>query len=115
MAFYNYFETLIQDIKEFIEREGLIVNDETKDEIYNMMWNEDCITGNGSGSYFFNKEQAREALRGNEERFWECADEFEYPLENFVKDPEGADVCIRCCLLGAAFDKVVEEIETRKD
>lgn len=72
-------------------------------EFYDALWTDDSVTGNGSGSYFFNAVKAKDAIS---EFIW--SDEFNYMCEEFGDSvehcmemgPEGVDVSIRCWMLG---------------
>ena len=73
---------------------------------------DDSVTGNASGSYFFNRENARDALYGNEEFLSDAFTDFGYGAET-LEDPETCDVLVRCYLLSEClsdiFDDLVEE------
>jgi hypothetical protein len=60
---YDYRKALMSDIKAYIRENGF----ENKGyyELYDLLWVEDSVTGNGSGSYTFNRCQAKEYLKGN--------------------------------------------------
>ena len=70
---YNYLEAVTEDALEFIRdnydvedlRENLNRRDEFEQELNDEMWCADSVTGNGSGSYFFNSNRAAEALMHN--------------------------------------------------
>lgn len=85
----------------------------TKEELietlYDDMWIDDSVTGNGSGSYTFNTWKARCNLWNNEELIEEVTKEFEITPEN-ASNPEFMDVSIRCYLLGGAIEPVIDEI-----
>ena len=61
MQNYDYKEALVSDIKDFWEDSDAWQEIEDRDELEETMndelWAEDSITGNGSGSYFFNREE----------------------------------------------------------
>ena len=111
---YNYRENVKEDIKNYImenyekeEIESLDYND-----LYDELWVEDSVTGNGSGSYTFNTWEAEENISHNHELLKEAQDEFGYlPTEYISKGAEWADVTIRCYLLGQLLDEALEELK----
>lgn len=84
------------------------------DVVYDNIFVDDAVTGNGSGSYFFNGAKAREAVADAiwDEKILDALSEIgisgdriaEYLRDN---DAESLDVCIRCAML----DEVYGEIE----
>lgn len=114
---YNYREEMIKDIKEQMKEDGIInklmSGEIDKEEAFEMMhddyWIKDNITGNGSGSHFFNTYKAEEAICHNWDLIEEAQNEFG-PIE-FSRGPEYIDVCIRCYLLGECISTVLDEIE----
>lgn len=116
---YNYLESIKEDVKNYIEenKENESYNfdniEEVKELLYDDLWADDSVTGNGSGSYYCNAYKAREALQGNEELLIEALETFGNDAESYKRsltDPEFADVTIRCYLLSQAIDEVVEEM-----
>lgn len=116
---YNYLENIKEDIKAYIEenKENKNYNFNNKEELKNLLyddlWIDDSVTGNGSGSYYCNSYKAREALTGNEDLLVNALEEFGNDAESYKRsltDPEFADVTIRCYLLGQAINEVLEEL-----
>lgn len=69
---YDYEEAVRSDIKDYIlenyDRNDLSDfddEDDFKDCLFDILVNEDAITGNASGSYYCNRYKAQEALNGN--------------------------------------------------
>lgn len=60
---YNYRRALMNDIEAYIRENGC--DGMNHDDLYDLLWIEDSVTGNGSGSYTFNRCQAKEYLKGN--------------------------------------------------
>lgn len=121
---YDYLKNIKEDVKNYIEEnkenESYNFNDkeEVKQLLYDDLWIDDSVTGNGSGSYYCNSYDARESLQGNEELLIEALEEFGNDAESYKRsltDPEFADVTIRCYLLSQAIDEVVEEMTTEKN
>ena len=115
---YNYLESIKEDVKSYIEEnkenESYDWNnlEEVKELLYDDLWIDDSVTGNGSGSYYCNSYKAREALQGNEDLLVEALEEFGNDAESYKRsltDPEFADVTIRCYLLSQAIDEALKE------
>lgn len=87
--------------------------DSLEESMNDDLWAEDSVTGNGSGSFFFNREEARDAVRGNEDDLVEAIEEFGNDIESYKKaltDPEWADVTLRCYFLGQAISEALDEL-----
>lgn len=105
----------IQDYKQEL-REDILTHAEEMvgycgsfEDFRDSCWIDDGVTGNGSGSYTFNRNQAEENVKDLifSDELLEMFKEFGYervPLEN---GPEFIDVSIRCFLL----DEVLNDIE----
>lgn len=119
---YNYLENVTADAKQailenmndwnFTDREDLeeIANDN--------LWADDNVTGNGSGSYTFNREAAKEYVTRSDDGMDTLRDavrEFDCEHEAFSafleEDWEYLDVTIRCYLLGQAISAAIDELE----
>ena len=115
---YNYLEELKSDIKNYINEVASDYMDcedmdELRDSLYDNLWDEDSVTGNGSGSYTFNREKAKEYVSDNMDLMVEAYKEFN-SIERLVDDLEALDfetidVTIRCYLLSQALDEVLED------
>ncbi len=85
--------------------------DEAWDEFYEDLFVDDSVTGNGSGSYWFNSKKAEESLGEfiwDEDIVWLLGD-MGYTVEEVVKrGPEVTDVIIRCAMLGYVEGAVKE-------
>ena len=110
---YNYLKNLEADIIMYIKDnkniEDLQKDDDLFDTLYDELWAEDSVTGNGSGSYTFNAAQAEQNLAGNLGLLADCLTEFGHDVE-ILRNPEACDVLIRCFLLGEALQNVITEI-----
>lgn len=121
---YNYFENVTADAKaailenmndwSFTDREELeeIANDE--------LWANDSVTGNGSGSYTFNREAAKEYVTRSDDGLDTLRDAVQdFGCEHeaftaFLEDNwEYLDVTIRCYLLGQAISAALDELEEK--
>lgn len=115
---YNYLEELKSDIKNYINEAASDYMDcedmdELRDSLYDNLWDEDSVTGNGSGSYTFNREKAKEYVSDNMDLMVEAYKEYD-SIESLVDDLEALDfetidVTIRCYLLSPALDEVLED------
>lgn len=121
---YDYLENMKEDVENYVEenKENESYNwdnlEEAKKLLYDDLWIDDSVTGNGSGSYYCNSYKAREALQGNEDLLVEALEEFGNDAESYKRsltDPEFADVCIRCYLLHQAIDEVLKEMTEEKN
>lgn len=84
-------------------------------EIERNLWEEDSVTGNGSGSYTMSATKAIENVR---DAIWtpgfrRMADEWDVDLNEALDDPEGLDVKIRCYLLGKLHGAIAEKFAAR--
>ena len=76
--------------------------DDAWDAFYEDLFMDDSVTGNASGSYWFNSKKAEESLG---EFIWDkdivwLFEEMGYTIEDVVKrGPEEVDVIIRCAML----------------
>lgn len=119
----DYIEQIKSDIKDYISENNVVLFDEdgeldelAKEQLYDSLWIEDSVTGNGSGSYTFNSYKAHENIMDAGDVIREMVDEFgieaETVAEKFLnEDWEYWDVSIRCYLLGEALEEAIEEME----
>lgn len=110
---YDYMENLKGDIKDYIEENKEYLKGNDENELYDIMFLEDSITGNASGSYYCNTWKAEESLCHNMDLLIEALEMFGYD-ESFnamEKGAEWCDVTIRCYLLGQALSEVLDEID----
>lgn len=97
------------DLSQADDRDELIelLNDE--------LFTDDSVTGNGSGSYTFNADQAaRNVFSDSEGRdllVQACREFCVEDMGEYILDPEAADVTIRCYLLPDCLDDVADALE----
>lgn len=109
---YNYYEEVKEDVKEYLR------NTDERDEqtLYDEMFIDDSVTGNGSGSYTFSTWEAEENLCHNMDLLEEAANEFGCDIGSLIKEgAESCDVTIRCYLLGQILQEVLEEMEEEEE
>lgn len=124
---YNYKEEMKKDIIAEIEdtyskeqiAERMEDRDSFAEELNDDLWIADNVTGNGSGSYTFNRYTAKEYVTDNMELCIEALREFcveaETIAEKFLsEDWEYFDVTIRCYLLGSMIEEALDQIENEK-
>ena len=121
---YDYEEAVRSDIKDYIlenyDRNDLADfddEDDFKDCLIDILVNEDSITGNASGSYYFNSYKAQEALNGNMDLLRDACEELnlsnEEVGERFLDgDFEYFDCTVRCYIVIGTnvIEDVVDEL-----
>ena len=125
MEKYNYREAVCEDIRDWLrwhdefkadhaDEHGVWVRDDNRDEIAgelnDLLWVEDSVTGNGSGSYTFNRWTAEENLCHNWDLLCDAWEEFGDVPNLRTLGAEGADVVIRCYLLSECIETVLDEL-----
>lgn len=117
---YDYEEAVFNDAKEaileyinFHKDEGDLPDDieDMRDDLHDVLWTEDSVTGNGSGSYTFSRIMAELYLIGNSDLYEQALEEFG---GKFEVEPENRDIAIRGYLLGDAIDKALEDEDVKK-
>ena len=117
---YNYREAMREDVRQAIsEKENWIGKPITEayedageayDQLFDDLWVDDSVTGNGSGSYTFNTYKAEEYICHNLDLLEEAMSEFGCEDINALeKGAEWCDVTIRCYLLGEVLREVWSE------
>ena len=121
MRDYNYRKAMKEDIYNYLEDNYYMLDlpedteeidfEELYNDLYDKMWIADGVTGNASGSYFFNSYEAEEALFGNLDLLAEACDELCTNTDILKDGAETCDVTIRCYLLGEVLADVLDEIK----
>ena len=115
MEKYNYFEAVKNAVLDYINENEIKVTTGNKDELaeqlHDDLWANDSVTGNGSGSYFFNTWKAEEALCHNLDLLGEACEEFGSTADLLKDGAEACDVTIRCYLLPQAISEALDELE----
>ena len=117
---YNYYENVKNDVENYIKenKEYFKATDleELEEELNEQCWISDSVTGNGSGSYTFNKYEAEKNLNGNWDLLQEALEEFGCSDVNPIKKgAEWCDVTIRCYVLSQAISSLLEQMEENND
>lgn len=120
MTKYNYMEAVKEDVKNYIDCEINFADfdslEELEEKLNDELWTVDSVTGNASGSYTFNREQAKKYVLDNMDLLNEMCSEFGIDAETIGQkfldnEYEWMDVSIRCYLLGAAISEVLDDLE----
>ena len=123
MEKYDYERSIIRDILDYIHDNHITIDwTDTEDDIaeylIDMLWNEDCITGNsGDGSYYDTEEKCESYLAYNLNLTIEACEEFCVSMEvllNMYHDKNIArylDSTIRCYLLNSCIYQAITELK----
>lgn len=121
MRKYDYYEEVKTDVLNYIDENEISLSDyedleDMEETLMDTLWAVDSVTGNASGSYTFNRIQAREYVVENLELLSEACSELCIPSETvgdklMGEEWEWMDVIIRCYVLGVAVSDALEEIE----
>lgn len=110
---YDYYNAVKKDVRKYIENNITLSDYDDKGEFFQYLeetlWAEDSVTGNGSGSYTFNRYDAEENLCHNWDILEEIAEEWGANSLDFF-NPETLDVNIRCYILNGVINEVLEEM-----
>ncbi|MCC4477876.1 hypothetical protein LMB76_06555 [Limosilactobacillus reuteri] len=118
MKTYSYPAHEKEDIKQFIEARldagtfGLLIqgDEDTIEDVKDLIFDQDDITGNMSGSYTMNTRKAEENLVGNWDLLEEAINEFDLHVNPIEKGAEWCDSLIRCYLVDWCFTEALKEI-----
>ena len=114
MRTYDYPYEMKGDIEDYIRVNITVSNFADREELENylneVLWVEDSVTGNASGSYYCNAYAAQEALVGNLDLLAEAVEEFCCDIKTLFLNPEACDVTIRCYLLSQVISEVLDEL-----
>lgn len=107
--------TYLEDNKQFFDFSDYADKDEFEQDLNDKLFCEDSVTGNASGSYYFNIGESKETVLENIEEVIQALEEFGQ-LEDLGKkmaedEWEFLDVSARCYFLGQAIAEYIEENE----
>lgn len=111
MQEYDYLSSMTEDIVNYIKDNN--IENPNWDELYDELWCEDCITGNG-GLYYATEFECEEFLCHNWPILAEALREFGLPEHPEDKDARWYDCTVRCFLLGQALDCALEVINNEQ-
>lgn len=115
MKKYNYEKAVSNDVIAYVENNINLDEWESVEDLhehlYKLLWIEDSVTGNASGSYTFNRWEAEENLCHNIGLLQEALEYFGCGIEYLEKGAEACDVTIRCYLLENAIAEALDGFE----
>lgn len=114
---YNYYDEVLQAVEDAV-KDGYSPEDlepvdleDYAEKLNNVLWVDDGVTGNVSGSFFCNAYKAEEALVGNWDLAAEALEYFCCDVNPFEKGAEWVDVIIRCYWLRECIANYIEQNE----
>ena len=122
MKNYDYYEAVKNDVLDYLKCEaGFNVDeivadrDDFEENLYDDLWINDSVTGNGSGSYTFCRETAKHYVIDNMDLVCEMSNDFGIEYAELGKhfmneDWEYFDVSIRCYVLSACISDAIDEL-----
>lgn len=116
---YDYEKAVAADVKDWISDHEFDLSkdkDTLEREIYDLIKDDDEVTGNASGSYTCSDWQAQENLCHNVDLALNAIAEFGYDSDSLSNlGAEGIDVLIRCYLLPDAIRDCLSETMLTED
>lgn len=114
MLYTSYYEQVMDDVKDYIESNEINIEEVDFESLYDEMFIADGVTGDGSGSYFFNTYKAMECVTRNMNEVKEALEDLCYTHEQvgemFLNNQwEAIDVITRCYYLHGALSNYYEE------
>ena len=123
MNYNDYYQQVKNDAIAAIDEQfdcGYWDGDTEWDVVYDNIFVDDGVTGNGSGSYFFNAAKAREAVADAiwDEKILNALSEIGMSGDRIAQylrdnDAESLDVCIRCAMLSEVYGEIEEHFSDR--
>lgn len=123
MNYNDYYQQVKNDAIAAIDEQfdyGYWDGDTQWDVVYDNLFVDDAVTGNGSGSYFFNAAKAREAVADAiwDDKILDALSEIGISGNRIVQylrdnDAESLDVCIRCAMLSEVYGEIEEHFSDR--
>ena len=115
MNFREYIEETEENAKEYIKENFKYIN---KEDLYDDLFVDDAVTGNGSGSYTFNTLESENNVKDLifDEKFKDVCNEWSYTIGDLIEQgAESFDVTARCMALSFInIDKIYDEIKERE-
>lgn len=114
-----YLDMIEDDVREWIN-DNIDLDDykgnrdALEEKLNDELFNEDSVTGNASGSYYYDSYIAEGDIEHHWDLLAEALEEFGYDItavEMLDKGAEWCDVIIRCYLVGEAIRNVLDELE----
>lgn len=115
---YYYMEEMKKDVQDYINENYDLAEFDSREEFEERLnedaWMSDSITGNASGSYFFNTWKAEEAIAHNWDLLEDALNEFGWAdqgVDPIEKGAEWCDVLIRCYLLSQVIAETLDDLD----
>ena len=121
---YDYVRSMEVDIYDFISSnftEAEVKTDydcieDFESYLEDLLWTEDSVTGNGSGSYTFNRAEAKDYVCDNIDLLHDAIDSFGISTHDVAdhfldEDWEYFDVTIRCYCLSEALHNIIDSLD----
>lgn len=123
MNYNDYYQQVKNDAIAAIDEQfdcGYWDGDTEWDVVYDNLFVDDAVTGNGSGSYFFNAAKAREAVSDAiwDKKILNALSEIGVSGDRIAQylrdnDAESLDVCIRCAMLSEVYNEIEKHFSDR--
>lgn len=123
MNYNDYYQQVKNDAIAAIDEQfdcGYWDGDTQWDVVYDNLFIDDAVTGNGSGSYFFNAAEARKAVADAiwDDKILDALSEIGVDGDRIAQylrdnDAESLDVCIRCAMLNEVYGEIEEHFSDR--
>lgn len=123
MNYNDYYQQVKNDAIAAIDEQfdcGYWDGDTEWDVVYDNLFVDDAVTGNGSGSYFFNAAKAREAVSDAiwDKKILNALSEVGVSGDRIAQylrdnDAESLDVCIRCAMLSEVYNEIEKHFSDR--
>lgn len=117
MEKYNYYahmyDNVLWAVKNDYDLDEYDTRDKAEEALYNALFIDDSVTGNGSGSYTFSAWEAEENLCHN----WDLLKIaiIDNGIDLTKIGPEYCDVVIRCSLLASSLASVLDDMEKNSE
>lgn len=109
-------DDLLSFVMNAIKTDDEQTKDELHEKLYDILFSDDAVTGNGSGSYTMNTFKAEEYVSHNLSLLANAFDDFGYDskaiIDTLIK-PEWCDVLIRCYMLSTCIDEAIKYFKHR--
>lgn len=128
MTRYDYYEEVKNDVINYInenmeyikEKVDISDRDQLKSWLSDELFVDDSVTGNASGSYTFNRAEAKEYVLDNIDLLSDACDNFGENMEKIgymflAEDWETFDVFIRLYVLDTCISDAIDEIDLPED
>lgn len=109
METYNYYKEVKESVLDFMTENDYTTENKDPEELYEECFNSDSVTGNASGSFFFNTYAAEESICHNRCLISEAWEEFGLDAKDLSRGAEYIDVTLRCYVLGSVISEIYEK------